>query len=128
MGYWVNSLETEPLALVRAPCRALMSIVALSYLALPYALQAQEPRPYRPAFDVMDYALTIDLPDTGATIHANALLSVTRTGKADTLVLDLLDLGVDRVSVDGRAVKFARLPESIVIPLPRKSSKAQYKI
>ena len=103
-----------------------MSIVALSHLAS-RAAPAQEPRPYRPAFDVLDYALTIDLPDTGATIRANAVLSVTRTGKTDTLVLDLLDLDVDRVSVDGRVVKFTRLPETIVIPLPRKGGK-QYKV
>src|ERR1051326_8351751 len=103
-----------------------MSIVALSHLAS-RAAPAQEPRPYRPAFDVLDYALTIDLPDTGATIRANAVLSVTRKGKTDTLVLDLLDLDVDRVSVDGRVVKFTRLPETIVIPLPRKGGK-QYKV
>jgi len=103
-----------------------MSIVALSHLAS-RAAPAQEPRPYRPAFDVLDYALTIDLPDTGATIRANAVLSVTRTGKTDTLVLDLLDLDVDRVSVDGHVVKFTRLPETIVIPLPRKGGK-QYKV
>jgi len=105
---------------------ALMSIVALSHLAS-RAAPAQEPRPYRTAFDVLDYALTIDLPDTGAMIRANAVLSVTRTGKTDTLVLDLLDLDVDRVSVDGRVVKFTRLPETIVIPLPRKGGK-QYKV
>ena len=40
------------------------------------AASAQELRPYRPAFDVLDYTLTIDLPDTGATIRGNATLSV----------------------------------------------------
>jgi aminopeptidase N len=92
-------------------------------------LAAQEPRPYRPAFDIVDYTLTIDLPDTGATIRANALVSVTRTGKSDTLLLDLLDLGVDRVTVDGRVAKFTRLPATIAIPLPRKGNgRAQYKV
>jgi aminopeptidase N len=81
---------------------------------------AQEVRPYRPAFDVSDYALTIDLPDTGSTIRATATLTVKRTARADTLVLDLLDLAVDRVTVDGRAVKFERRPETIAIPLPGK--------
>jgi len=119
-------LATEPAGPTRVRLAALMSIVALSHLAS-RAAPAQEPRPYRPAFDVLDYALTIDLPDTGATIRANAVLSVTRTGKTDTLVLDLLDLDVDRVSVDGRVVKFTRLPETIVIPLPRKGGK-QYKV
>src|SRR5689334_3882750 len=54
--------------------------------------QGQQLRPYQPAFDVNDYTLAIDLPDTGATIHAHATLSVTRTAAADTLRLDLLDL------------------------------------
>jgi aminopeptidase N len=108
--------------------RALGSIVAPSLLALAQ-LAAQEPRPYRPTFDVVDYTLTIDLPDTGATIRANALLSVTRTGKGDTLLLDLLDLDVDRVTVDGHLAKFTRLPATIAIMLPRKGSgKAQYKV
>ncbi|HEV8233396.1 MAG TPA: M1 family aminopeptidase [Gemmatimonadaceae bacterium] len=106
----------------------MISLVGLLHVASS-PVTAQQPRPYRPAFDVVDYALTIDLPDTGATIRANALLSVTRTGRSDTLVLDLLDLAVDRVLVDGRAAKFTRLPSTIAIPLPRKgSAKAQYKV
>lgn len=109
--------------------RRRISTLAFPVLALSHIGLAQDPRPYRPAFDVIDYALTIDLPDTGATIHANALLSVTRTSPSDTLVLDLLDLAVDRVTVDGRAAKFARLPEAIAIPLPRKGGgRAQFKV
>jgi aminopeptidase N len=122
-------LASESIEPVRARRRALISLLVLLRVASSHAATAQEPRPYRPAFDVVDYALTIDLPDTGATIRANALLSVTRTGRSDTLVLDLLDLGVDRIMVDGRAAKFTRLPATIAIPLPRKGSgKAQYKV
>ena len=84
------------------------------------ALAAQQVRPYRPAFDVADYAITIELPDTGATIHATAVLTVTRTAIADTLRLDLLDLAVNRVAVDGRVVKFSRTPTTVAIPLPAK--------
>lgn len=82
---------------------------------------AQQNRPYRPAFDVSDYSIAIELPDSGAAIRAIATLSVTRTARADTLTLDLLDLTVDRVVVDGRAVKFARTPETIGVPLPPKN-------
>jgi aminopeptidase N len=122
-------LASDSIETIRARRRALISLVVLLPAVSSHAVRAQEPRPYRPAFDVVDYALTIDLPDTGATIRANALLSVTRTGRSDTLVLDLLDLAVDRVMVDGRAAKFARLPSAIAIPLPRKGSgKAQYKV
>jgi aminopeptidase N len=89
----------------------------------------QQPRPYRPAFDVADYAITIDLPDTGSTIHGNALLTVARTADADTLVLDLLDLGVNAVTVDGRPVHFVRTPSAISIPLPKKrGAKPTYRV
>lgn len=81
---------------------------------------AQPARPYQPAFDVSDYAIALDIPDSGATIHAVATLTVTRSGRADTLTLDLLDLTVNRVTVDGRSVNFVRRPESIAIPLPAK--------
>ncbi|MGH9888878.1 MAG: hypothetical protein ACREBE_25320, partial [bacterium] len=81
---------------------------------------AQTVRPYRPSFDVSDYSIAIDIPDSGATIHAAATLTLTRTAKGDTLTLDLLDLDVNRVTVDGRAVKFARTAETIGIPLPPK--------
>jgi aminopeptidase N len=122
-------LAIESTALIRGRLRLLVSVVAASHAALSRAVPAQEPRPYRPAFDVVDYALTIDLPDTGAAIRANALLTVTRTSPSDTLVLDLLDLGVDRVTVDGRAAKFSRQPATVAIALPRKGgSRPQYKI
>jgi aminopeptidase N len=112
---------------MRFGSRALTCVAAVSALALSRSA-AQEPRPYRPAFDVVDYALTIDLPDTGSMIRATALLSVTRTGRSDTLTLDLLDLAVDRVMVDGRLAKFTRTPETIGIPVPKKENGARYKV
>jgi aminopeptidase N len=81
---------------------------------------AQQIRPYRPDFDVQDYAITIDLPDTGSTIHANTLLTVARPGKSDTLVLDLLDLRVNSVMVDGRAAHFVQDASTVSVPLPKK--------
>src|SRR4051812_7720972 len=95
------------------------AVSALAMLALSAATAAsQQQRPYRPAFDVSDYSIAIDLPDTGATIHAVATLSVARMAKADTLVLDLLDLSVNSVKVDGSSVKFGRSESTIAIPLP----------
>ena len=94
--------------------------VALLLAGSSAASWAQPACPYQPAFDVSDYAIALDIPDSGATIHAVATLTVTRSGRADTLTLDLLDLTVNRVTVDGRAVNFVRRPESIAIPLPVK--------
>ncbi len=102
---------------------------ALSLLVAPVSLAAaQQIRPYQPAFDIGDYALTIDLPDTGSTIHGNGVISLTRTAKSDTLWLDLLDLHVNTVSVDGRAAKFVQTASKIAIPLAAKHVGAAYTV
>jgi aminopeptidase N len=80
---------------------------------------AQEIRPYRPAFDVQDYAIAVDVPDSGSTIHATATITVVRRVPGDTLVLDLLDLRVSRVRVNGQVVRFRQEPESLAVPLPK---------
>lgn len=79
---------------------------------------AQGIRPYRPAFDVQDYAIAIDVPDSGAMIHASATITVLRREPTDTLRLDLLDLTVSDVKVNGRAVRFVQTPAGLSVPLP----------
>jgi aminopeptidase N len=91
-------------------------------------LGAQQVRPYQPAFDVSDYTIAIDVPDTGSFIRARATIVVARTQPSDTLTLDLLDLDVRDVTVDGRAVKFVRQPEKVLVPLSRKSTRAEYRV
>ncbi|HSQ32323.1 MAG TPA: M1 family aminopeptidase [Gemmatimonadaceae bacterium] len=83
---------------------------------------AQEIRPYRPAFDVQDYVIAIDVPDSGSTIHAVATITVERRAPSDTLILDLLDLHVSRVKVNGQVVRFRQGPDSLAVPLPRTRS------
>jgi aminopeptidase N len=92
------------------------------------AAGAQEHRPYRPAFDVQDYALTIDLPDTGSTIHGVATLTVTKTRHADSLLLDLLDLRVNGVTVDGRTAGFSQSATGVSIALSGKRTGANYTV
>jgi aminopeptidase N len=73
----------------------------------------------RPAVDVLDYDLTLTLPDAGATIDGVAVLTVhrlARGGRNDTLRLDLLDLAVKSVTVDGRATPFTHTGGVIRIP------------
>ena len=97
-----------------------LALAALAALAAPpSATLAQNPHPYRPGIDVLDYALTIDLPDTGSTIKGDAMLTVRRTARVDTLVLDLRQLRVQRVTLDDRTRKFARTDSTILIALPR---------
>src|SRR3954468_20572864 len=71
-----------------------------------------------PAIHVSDYALSIDLPDSGAAINGDATLTLRQSGRNDTLTLDLLKLRVQRVSIDGRETKFARTDSTIAIPIP----------
>ena len=82
-------------------------------------VEAQEIRPYRPAFDVQDYSIAIDVPDSGATIHATTTLTIARRAPADTLPLDLLDLTVARVRVDGRDARFRQTANGVAVPLRR---------
>jgi aminopeptidase N len=98
-----------------APFVAFVAVVFCA--AVPAGAQAV--RPYNPSIDVVDYDLTIDLPHTGSIIRGRAVLTIKRTAPTDTLVLDLLDLGVDRVTVDGNAARFRRDPERVIVPLPK---------
>jgi aminopeptidase N len=100
--------------------RPVFAAILAVQLAVP-AL-AQSSLPYRPGIDILDYALTIELPDTGAVIKGDAMLTLRRTGRVDTLVLDLRKLDVQRVTVDDRARAFQRTDSTILIPLPRGDS------
>ena len=84
----------------------IIALFATGRLAAQQAAPA--PRPYRPGVDVLDYALSVDLPDSGNRIEGRAVLTVRRTARTDTLVLDLLSLRVDSVLVNERATRFRR--------------------
>jgi len=72
-----------------------------------------------PGIHVTDYAVSIDLPDSGSSINGDATLTVQRTGTVDMLSLDLLKLTVSRVTINDRSTKFVRTDSTIDIPLPR---------
>ena len=97
-----------------------LTLVASGRLAGQQA--APSPRPYRPGIDVLNYALSLDLPDSGNRIEGRAVLTVRRTARTDTLVLDLVRLRVDSVLLDERATRFGRDSATIRIPLPAGSS------
>src|SRR5688500_10990374 len=94
---------------------------ALVALAAGSVLQAQPAsmpsHPYRPGIDVLDYELTIDLPDSGRNVEGHARLAVRRSPGTDTLVLDLLSMRVDSVTVNGSRTSFARDERTLRIPL-----------
>ena len=91
----------------------------VAWLAAASPIAAQQIRPYRPAFDVLVYQLTIELPDTGASIRGTATLQVQRTARSDSLVLDLLDLSVTRATVDGKSARFSPTDAGVAIALPK---------
>ena len=78
---------------------AIITLFATTRLVAQQAPPSASPRPYRPGVDVLDYALSLDLPDSGNRIEGRAVLTVRRTARVDTLVLDLLSLRVDSVLV-----------------------------
>jgi aminopeptidase N len=95
---------------------AIAAAICGAWVAQPASAQAAAP--YRPGFHVRNYDIAIDVPDSGAKIHAVATLTVERTAPRDTLALDLLDLAVARVAVNGRAAAFRQTPEAVVVVLP----------
>ncbi|MEX2179951.1 MAG: M1 family metallopeptidase [Gemmatimonadaceae bacterium] len=93
--------------------RSLVLVALCSSIGL-----AQGASPYRPGIDVLDYLISITLPDTGASIRGDVMLTVRRTARVDTLVLDLRDLQVTRTTVDDRVRRFRRTDSTVHIPLP----------
>jgi aminopeptidase N len=99
--------------------RLLLPLVLL--LSLPAAARAQAPAEthlYHPGVDVLDYDLSLDLPESGPSIEGRAVLTLRRTAAVDTLRLDLLELRVDSVLVEGRPAAFRRGAGRILVPLP----------
>ena len=73
---------------------------------------------YQPGIDVQDYAFTLELPDTGAFIRGDALVTLRRSGVVDALHLDLVDrLTVRRVMVNDSVVTAPHRDGRIDIPL-----------
>ncbi|MFN2567760.1 MAG: M1 family metallopeptidase [Gemmatimonadaceae bacterium] len=119
--------------MTRYPVRLILQAAAAVLVGCPAgppgpAAQGTARREYRPGFDVLDYDLTIELPDSGRVIRGTAVLTVRRTptdprrSGGDTLVLDLVRLDVSSVNVDGRSVAFTRTPETVRVPLAAASS------
>jgi aminopeptidase N len=119
-SYRVFNRALKFMSMLRRP-DAVMSAVKSVVLSavLSVGMSAGLPSQYRPGIDVLDYAFTIDLPDTGSVIRGDAMLTVRRTARVDTLVLDLLRLRVTRVTIDDRVRRFRRTDSTIMIPLPR---------
>jgi aminopeptidase N len=73
---------------------------------------------YQPGIDVLDYDIRIDLPDTGAFIRGEVIVTARRAPGVSTLRLDLVDaLTVRGIEVNGRAVGPVHARDRIEVPL-----------
>lgn len=93
-------------------------LLATLLIATPAWSQQAQLHRYRPGIDVLDYEISLNLPQTGNVIDGRTILTVRRTARVDTLILDLLSLRVDSVLVNQRAVRFGRDGATIHVPLP----------
>lgn len=72
----------------------------------------------RPGIDVLHYAFDIYLPDRGKAIEGRATISLRRTTRVDTLLLDLVAMKVDSVLVNGAATRFSQADSTLRLTLP----------
>jgi aminopeptidase N len=73
---------------------------------------------YQPGIDVLDYDITIELPDTGRFIRGDVTVTARRAAGTPSLRLDLVDaLTVRGIEVDGRAVGPVHARGRIDVPL-----------
>jgi aminopeptidase N len=87
---------------------AVALIVAVALAASPTSAQGTRLTSRSSPFRVTHYDLALDLPESGTTIRGDATLRLERTAAGDTLVLDLLDMDVSRVQVNGQNARFVR--------------------
>ncbi|MFI5256639.1 MAG: M1 family metallopeptidase [Gemmatimonadales bacterium] len=84
---------------------------------------------YEPGIDVVDYDISLDLPDSGTTIRGDVTISVRRAPNVGTLRLDLVHaLTVRRVEVNGSAVRATRTGDAIEVPLPGPADSARVRV
>ena len=76
------------------------------------------PSSYQPGIDVRDYDIRIELPDTGAFIRGDVIVTARRAPGVSTLRLDLVDaLTVRGIEVNGRAVGPVHANGKVEVPL-----------
>ncbi|MEP6620276.1 MAG: M1 family metallopeptidase [bacterium] len=73
---------------------------------------------YQPGIDVLDYDVTLELPDTGSFIRGDVLVALRHTAAVHRLRLNLVDaLEVRTVEVNGRVVPATHAGDIIDVPL-----------
>jgi aminopeptidase N len=107
----------------RAIALSALAVATLPMLAAVRPLAAQEHgafagHSYQPGIDVLDYDITLELPDTGAMLRGDVTVTARRAAGVGTLRLDLVrGLEVREVQLDGRDVPVVRTDVAIDVPL-----------
>jgi aminopeptidase N len=100
---------------------ALLTVVALAAAGPVGAQGIVSPfagHTYQPGIDVRDYDIRIELPDTGAFIRGEVIVTARRAPGVSTLRLDLVDaLTVRGVEVNGQPVGPVHAHDRIEVPL-----------
>ena len=89
----------------------------LVVLSVPSTAQVSQ-HPYQPGIDILHYSFALDLPDTGSIVRGDATILFRRTAAVGTLRLDLSDLQVSEVTLNGANVRFERTRSTLLISLP----------
>ena len=104
--------------------RRLHAALAFLSLAVGAPLAAQQGggafagHTYQPGIDVLDYDITLDLPDTGALIHGDVVVTARRAVGVNTLRLNLVrGLSVRQVQLNGQDVQVVRTDVALDVPL-----------
>ena len=94
--------------------RTILTTLSIILLFFSRGVYSQQPDP----IDAIHYDFTISLPVSGKSISGNARIDVRRYYQADSVALNLIDLRVDSVLVDGTRCDFSYDKSIIQIPLP----------
>ncbi len=101
---------------LRSACAA--ALLASAGVAHAQARPTAAPPTYQPGIDVLDYDVTLELPDTGAFLRGDVIVTLRRAAGVARLKLDLVKaLTVRSVTVGGQTVVAAHDADVIDIPL-----------
>ena len=114
-------VAVTPLGAASPTTSVLLALVLMSVGSLPLTAQRSLTGGSRPGLDVLHYQFRVDFPPRAFpdTIAVASTITLFRTARADTLVLDLRDvMRVDETRVNGTAVRAGRDSVTLRIPLP----------
>ena len=123
----VRAMTRRPLLLAVAAGCTLVLVAADPAMAASYSPgSASGTDPYFPragngGYDVESYALALDYEPASRQLRAHADITLTTTQALSSLSLDLRDLTVSSVSVDGVAATFTKSADELAVTLPAPS-------